>query len=116
MPKFKSINIHPSLLPKYRGASPIQSAILKNEKETGISLMLMDEKMDHGPLLAKHKIQITKNKMATEFQNELAEISSRLLLKTIPDYISKKIKSIKQNHSQATFCKIIKSLTEKLIG
>ena len=60
IPKYGAINFHPSLLPLYRGASPIISALLDDHKETGMSLMLLDEKMDHGPLLAQQKISVSR--------------------------------------------------------
>ncbi|MCD5396737.1 MAG: hypothetical protein LRZ98_01080 [Candidatus Pacebacteria bacterium] len=60
IPKFGTINLHPSLLPKYRGPSPIMSAILNDEKKTGVSLILLDEKMDHGPIIAQQKILINE--------------------------------------------------------
>src|SRR3989338_8987722 len=61
IPKYGCLNVHPSLLPKYRGATPIQTAILNGEKETGVSLFLTDEKIDHGPILTKRKLQISNS-------------------------------------------------------
>jgi len=102
-----AINVHPSLLPKYRGASPIQSAILNGEKTTGISIMLMDEKMDHGPLLAQREVALTGEETNGSLHFQLAELGSPLLLETIIKYLAGNIKPQEQNHDEATFCKII---------
>ena len=108
IPKYKSINIHPSLLPKYRGASPIQTAILNGDSETGVSIMLMDEKMDHGTILSKIQFPISNTYNYKILSEKLANASAELLIKTIPEYIFGKIKPVEQDHNQATFCKIIK--------
>jgi len=108
IPKYKSINIHPSLLPKYRGASPIQTALLNNDKETGVTIIQMDEKMDHGKIVSNIKYQIPSSQIFNELYNDLARLSAEFLLKIIPDYVSGKIHPVEQDHSQATFCKIIK--------
>ena len=63
IPKIGNINVHPSLLPKYRGASPIQNAILNQEKITGLTIMLMDEKMDHGPIISNEKLKMKNEKV-----------------------------------------------------
>lgn len=105
IPKLGIIGVHPSLLPKYRGATPIQSVILNGEKETGVSLYLMDEKMDHGEIIATRVLPIANRVSYETLMRELAEISSNLLIKTIPNFINKKIIPTKQNHAQATFTK-----------
>jgi len=115
IPKYKALNIHPSLLPKYRGASPIQSVILNGDKETGVSLMIMDAEMDHGPIIAKLKIKSQKSKITyTELSKELSDLGAELLIKTLPDYADGKIKPQEQDHSQATFCKLIKKEDGKI--
>ena len=107
--KHHALNVHPSLLPKYRGASPIQSVILNGEKEIGVSLMIMDAEMDHGPIIAQLKIKSQKLKVNyTELAKELSDLGAELLIKTLPDYVAEKIKPQEQDHSQATFCKLIK--------
>ncbi len=108
IPKFGALNVHPSLLPKLRGASPIQSAILFGEKETGVTIMLMNEKMDEGPILANSKFQITNYKITyKELENELAELGGKLLIETIPKWLNGEIKPVPQNHNKATYTKII---------
>ena len=108
IPKHGTINIHPSLLPKLRGASPIQTAILEGLKETGTTIMLLDEEMDHGPIIRQEKIKLDKNIISTELEKKLAEESGKLLAEVIPKWISKKIKTKEQDHSKATFTKKIK--------
>ncbi|MGC9048813.1 MAG: methionyl-tRNA formyltransferase [Patescibacteria group bacterium] len=108
IPKYGSLNIHPSLLPKYRGPSPIQATILNGDTETGVTIILMDEKMDHGPILAKCKKQITNKITTEELTKELADLGAKLLIETLPKWINGEIKPIPQDHSKATFTKIIK--------
>jgi len=115
LPKFGALNIHPSLLPKYRGASPIQTAILNGDKETGVTIILMDEKMDHGPILRNSKFEIRNSKITyNELTNELADLGADLLIKTLPNWIEGKIKPQPQDHSKATFTKIIKKEDGKI--
>ena len=108
IPKYKSIDIHPSILPKYRGASPIQTALLNGDKKTGVTIMQMDEKMDHGEIISKLQITISNNDNYKILAEKLAELSAKLLIKTIPEYISGKIQPAEQEHNKASFCKIIK--------
>jgi len=115
VPKYKALNIHPSLLPKYRGASPIQSVILNGETETGACLTIMDAEMDHGPILGTSKFQILNPKISyTELSKELSNLGAELLIKILPGYIEGKIQPQKQDHTQATFCKIIKKEDGKI--
>jgi methionyl-tRNA formyltransferase len=108
IPKYGTLNVHPSLLPKYRGPSPIQSFILSGEKETGVTIMLTDEKMDHGPILANSKFQIPKSKINyKELEEELAELGGNLLVEIIQKWINDEIKPQEQDHSKATFTKKI---------
>jgi methionyl-tRNA formyltransferase len=115
IPKYKALNIHPSLLPCYRGASPIQSVILNGEKETGACLMIMDAEMDHGDIVAISKSQILNPKINyKELSEELADLGAELLTKTLPDWVEGKIKAQPQEHSKATFCKLIKKENGKI--
>ena len=107
-PKLGSINIHYSLLPKYRGASPVESAILNGDVETGVTIQKMKYKMDSGPIIAEEKISILPTEKASELRARLMKIGGELLVKTLPDFINKKIAAIPQNESDATFCKKIK--------
>jgi len=102
-----AINVHPSLLPKYRGASPIQSALLAGETETGITIMLMDEKMDHGPILSQLKVKLTGEETNGSLHEQLAETGVGLLLETIKKYLNGDLKPQEQNHDEATYCATI---------
>ena len=105
------LNVHPSLLPKYRGASPIQAQILNDEKNIGVSIMLMDEKIDHGPLLTQREFsaqggpasgwQIPNN---IELSERLSAEGGKLLAETMPKWLAGKIKPIPQDEIMATFC------------
>ncbi len=107
-PKLGALNVHPSLLPKYRGASPIETAILNNDKNIGITIMLIDEKMDHGPILKQEKYIFEEWPSKNEVRDILAKIGGQMLVKIIPDFIKGKIISKPQNHNEATFTKMIK--------
>ncbi len=106
-PKHGFLNIHPSLLPKYRGPSPIKTAIANGDKETGVTIIEIDGEMDHGAIVAKSKYQIPNDKMHTEIRDDLAKLGAELLIKTIPDYIAGKIKPTPQDHSLATHTKML---------
>jgi methionyl-tRNA formyltransferase len=108
IPKFGAINVHASLLPKYRGASPVQCAILGGEKETGITLMRMNEKMDEGDILLQKKIAIFENETADKLLEKLEKLGAKMLASFVPGWISGKIKPVPQNHRQATYCKPIR--------
>ncbi|MDD5341188.1 MAG: methionyl-tRNA formyltransferase [Patescibacteria group bacterium] len=114
IPKFGAINIHASLLPKYRGASPIQSAILNGDEETGVSLMLLDEAMDHGPILAQKKVKILPYDDFESLHDKLAGLGSELLMETLPDYLAGKIQGKKQKDAEATYCQLIKKEDGKI--
>jgi methionyl-tRNA formyltransferase len=102
-----AINIHGSVLPKYRGASPIHATLLNGEKSTGITIMLMDSEMDHGPILSARSIEIDSSDTFAELESKLCTLASDLVLETIPKYLSEKIKPKEQNHTEATFTKIL---------
>lgn len=102
------VNVHPSLLPKWRGPSPMQYSLLNGDTETAVSLMLLDKEIDHGPVLAQQKVNIELQETYAELSVRLSDIGSQLLLNKIPMYLSNTLIPITQNHSQATFCKMIK--------
>lgn len=104
LPEFGTLNIHPSLLPQYRGPTPIQTAILNGDKESGVSIMLLDEQVDHGPIIAQEKTKII-NKNYLDLRQDLAKLGAQMLAKIIPDWIAGKITAQEQNHEQATFTK-----------
>lgn len=107
-PKHGTINVHPSLLPKYRGPSPVQATILNGDTETGVSIMLLDKEMDHGPIIAQETYNLTTSHLyLPELKERLAEVAGRMLCKLIPDWIAGKIKAIPQSHTEASFTKKI---------
>ncbi len=132
IPKNGSLNVHPSLLPKYRGPAPIQYAILNGDKETGVTIILVDKKMDHGPILAQRELEIRNPKSEiftptpkfgvgasksqipnfkitySELLIKLAKLGAELLVETIPKWIKGEIKPKPQDESEATYTKILK--------
>lgn len=108
IPKLGAINIHYSLLPKYRGASPVESAILNGDTETGVTIQKITSKMDAGNILAQEKTDILLSEKAEDLKKRLIKIGGDLLIKILPDFVDGKIKEIIQDESQATHCKKIK--------
>lgn len=106
IPKYGFLNIHASLLPRWRGASPIQSAILARDEKTGITIMLINEKMDEGPVLATREFPIS-NFQFLKLSEELSKLGTELLIETIPKWINGEIKPMEQDNSKATYCKKI---------
>jgi methionyl-tRNA formyltransferase len=95
------IGVHPSLLPKYRGASPIQSAILAGERVAGTTLFMLDSEVDHGPILASQQCEIN-DKYYPELAEELAEASGNLLNQVLPRLIAGELPPVEQDHGAAT--------------
>lgn len=103
-PKHKTLNIHPSLLPRLRGASPIKSAIL-SESETGTSIIVLDNEMDHGPIIYQEKISMpTWPPYEEDLEKILAEKSAEAICKILPDWIDGKLQEVEQDHAKATIC------------
>ena len=106
IPKHGVVNVHPSLLPRLRGANPIRGAILGDEKEVGVSIMLVDEKMDHGPILAQEKVELREwPPHGSELDEILARHGGMLLANTLPKWINGEITPQEQNHDNATSTK-----------
>lgn len=108
IPPFGGVNVHASLLPAYRGASPISAAIAAGEKETGVTVMVMDEKMDEGPTLAFRKVAIDDGDTTETLMRKLSEAASRLVCPTLKTYFEGLLKPVPQNHSQATYTTILR--------
>ena len=100
------INLHASLLPKYRGASPIQESLLNDDNYTGVTSMLMEEGLDSGDMLGFGYLKITSNMEVTQAFEELSKIAAKLTITTLDNF--ENIKSIKQNESEVSYCKKIK--------
>jgi methionyl-tRNA formyltransferase len=107
IPKFGCLNIHPSLLPKYRGSTPIQTALKNGDTETGISIIVMDAEVDHGPILVQEKFSIDRNEHFQSLANKLFYIGSQLLLDNLKKYTDKTIIPLEQDHTSATFTKML---------
>lgn len=107
-PKYGCINVHASLLPKLRGGAPLHRAIMNGESKTGITIMYMDEHMDTGDMISKEEILIGFTDTVGDIHDKLSFLGRDLLLKTMPDIISNKVKPIKQEDSEATYAPLIK--------
>lgn len=103
IPPRKTLNIHPSLLPKYRGASPLPTAMLDDDKNTGISIMRLDKEMDHGPIVAQKNITVSEWPTYEDFEEMIAREGARLISSVLPDWIEGKIQEKEQDHSKATY-------------
>jgi len=114
IPKYKAINVHPSLLPKYRGASPIQNALLNGDRITGTTIILMNNEVDAGDILGQIEIRIDANENLPDLSEKLAKKSADLLIKTLPNWINKQIVPQKQNSHETTFCQILKKEDGKI--
>lgn len=113
LPEYKTLNVHPSLLPKYRGSSPIQYAILNGDKKTGVTIMLINEEMDKGDILSKKEVTL-KNEIYPELSKKLSDVGSDLLKETIPKWIKGGIKPQKQNEKEAVYTKILDKYDGKI--
>lgn len=104
IPGRRVLNIHPSLLPLYRGPSPIESALLNGDTITGVSLMILDEEMDHGPLLGQTDFEITDTTTKKDLYTELSKAGALLIRDYVPEYLKGSLTAIAQHHDHATYC------------
>lgn len=115
IPKYGALNVHPSLLPRWRGPSPIQFTILAGDKKAGVTIILMDEKMDHGPILASSEFQVMSKQINyRELENILANLGAKLLTETIPKWVTNKIQPQPQDDLKATYSIILKKEDGKI--
>ncbi|MCK4554910.1 methionyl-tRNA formyltransferase [Candidatus Parcubacteria bacterium] len=114
MPRYGCINVHGSLLPKYRGAAVIQAPILYGDKETGITIMKMDAGLDTGPILSQSRIKIHPTDNAGTLYNQLSQIGANLLVKTLKKYINGEIKPIAQDEEKASYVGMLKKKDGKI--
>ncbi len=101
------INIHPSLLPIYRGPSPIESAILNGDKVTGISIMSLEKAMDAGPVYLQERIELSGIETKNELYDQFSRQGAKLLIENLPRILDGSIKSTSQDESEATYCQMI---------
>jgi methionyl-tRNA formyltransferase len=108
LPKFGCLNVHGSLLPRWRGAAPIQAAILNGDEETGITIMCMDPGIDTGPILSQRSLSITHDDNAYSLAMKLAQLGAKLLIDTSPGYLSGELLPAEQDDTKATYAPMIK--------
>ncbi len=108
MPNYGTLNIHYSLLPKYRGASPVESALLAGDTETGVTIQKMVKKLDAGEIVAMKKIPVSATILKDELRDELITEGAKLLIEILPDYVQGTITLQEQNESEASHCGKIK--------
>lgn len=109
-----SLNVHASLLPRWRGAAPIQAAILHGDQETGVTIMQMDPGLDTGPILTQMETKIKPDETGGELFDRLAPMGAQLLVETLPPYLAGEIKPMPQDDSQATYAPMLKKADGRL--
>lgn len=113
-PKYKSINVHASLLPKLRGGAPIHKAIINGHKKTGVTIMYMDVGMDSGDIISQSKIDITDDITTEILHDKLSVMGSKLLIDTLPSIINDTVKRVKQDEKEVTYARNITREEEKI--
>jgi len=108
LPRFGCINVHASLLPRWRGAAPINAAILHGDEETGVTIMKMDVGLDTGPILTQRSIRLTREDTAGSVFEKLSHLGAELLIETLPDYLSGKIQPVPQPEEGITYAPMLK--------
>lgn len=108
LPKRAAVNVHASLLPRWRGAAPIQAAIRAGDAKSGITIMVMDAGLDTGPMLAKRSIPIERDETGQSLHDKLAVLGAELLIETLPKYLAGKIEPQAQDESRASYAPRIK--------
>jgi methionyl-tRNA formyltransferase len=114
LPPHGCVNVHASLLPRWRGASPINAAILHGDRETGVTLMQMDVGLDTGPMIASRPIDIPEDAHAGQISDQLAALGGKMLVEFLPQYLSGEIPSLPQDDSLATYAPMLKKSDGKL--
>jgi methionyl-tRNA formyltransferase len=114
LPPHGCVNVHASLLPRWRGASPINAAILHGDRETGVTLMQMDVGLDTGPMIASRTIEIPEDTTAGEISDQLAELGGEMLVDILPRYLAGDISPAPQDDSLATYAPMLKKSDGKL--
>ncbi len=105
IPSKHTLNIHPSLLPQYRGPSPLPTTIIDDAKNTGVSIMLMDDEMDHGPIVAQKQLTVENWPNYLDYEEMMARQGAQLFAEILPRWINDQIRAAEQDHSLATYTK-----------
>lgn len=114
IPRFGCLNIHPSLLPKYRGSSPVSASILNGDEETGVTIMLMDTGLDTGPILTQIKIAIEPQDTTGSLSARLSQLGASLIVKTIPRWTDNKLQAQPQDNDHASYTRTISKQDGKI--
>jgi methionyl-tRNA formyltransferase len=107
LPPLGYLNIHPSLLPRYRGPTPVHAAILNGDSETGVTVILLDAKMDSGPILAQRRVPLPPDARTQPLTNALFRLGAELLVEVLPQYAAGALTPMPQNDQEATYCKML---------
>ena len=108
MPRFGCINVHGSLLPRWRGPSPISAAILAGDAETGISIMKLEARMDAGPVLMRRAIPIGGNDTTGDLERSLSRLGAELLVESLPGWLAATLLAVPQDEASATYCALLR--------
>src|SRR3990167_9000605 len=108
IPNFGFVNIHPSLLPKYRGPSPIYQTILAGDKKTGVTIIKLDKELDHGQIITSKELSITEKDTHDSLMTKLANVGAELLIDIMPSYLDGSSEPKQQDHTKATYTEMIK--------
>lgn len=108
IPQYGFLNVHPSLLPRHRGSSPIQYTILNGDEKTGVTIIRISEEVDAGPILAQKEIEISRKETFASLHNKLAELGAELLIEALPKLLAGKLSPLPQDETKATYTKILK--------
>jgi methionyl-tRNA formyltransferase len=114
IPRYKAVNIHTSLLPKYRGAAPIHYAVLNGDDKSGVTLMYMDKGMDTGNIIFQEEITLSHNETYSSLYDKLSILGANMIKKHLSDLCSINVKSYKQDDSLATYTKKIERIDERI--
>lgn len=114
MPKYGCVNIHASLLPKYRGAAPIQWSIIDGEKETGVTIMQMDKGLDTGDILFQKKVPITEEETGASLFDKLAEAGAQLIVEALEKIEKREVNPVKQDNNNSCYAKMLSKSTGKI--
>ena len=114
LPRYGCINVHASLLPRWRGAAPINAAILAGDEETGVTIMVMDVGLDTGPMLSRKSIRLTPEDTAGSVFDKLSTLGADLLIETLPDYLSGRVSPTPQPEDGMTYAPMMKKEEGKL--